>query len=89
MKKFLGCDFYGVVSGVTSWGMYVELPNTVEGCVRMADLVDDYYVYDEAHMELRGEKRGNCYRLGQVIHVQVARVDTMAHTIDFVPCMNE
>lgn len=89
MKRYLGEAFDGVVSGVANWGMYVELPNTVEGCVRMSDLEDDYYIYDEAHMELRGERSGNRYCLGQRIRVQVARVDTVLHTIDFVPCMGE
>ena len=89
MKKFLGEEFTGVISGVTNWGMYVELPNTVEGMVRMSDLHDDYYVWDEARMEIRGEQTGRVYRLGQTIHIQVAQVDTLTHTIDFIPCMGE
>ena len=89
MKRFLGEEFTGVISGVTSWGMYVELPNTVEGMIRLSDLHDDYYVWDEARMEIRGEQRGRVYRLGQPIHVQVAQVDTLTHTIDFIPCMGE
>ena len=89
MKKFLGHEFTGVISGVTNWGMYVELPNTVEGMIRMSDLHDDYYVWDEARMEIRGEQTGRIYRLGQTIHIQVAQVDTLTHTIDFIPCMGE
>ena len=89
MKKFLGEEFTGVISGVTNWGMYVELPNTVEGMIRMSDLHDDYYVWDEARMEIRGEQTGRVYRLGQTIHIQVAQVDALTHTIDFIPCMGE
>lgn len=89
MKRFLGEEFTGVISGVMNWGMYVELPNTVEGLIRMSDLHDDYYVWDEAHMEIRGEQTGRVYRLGQKIRVQVAGVDTLLHTVDFVPCMGE
>lgn len=89
MKQFLGDEFTGVISGVTNWGMYVELPNTVEGMVRMSDLHDDYYVWDEARMEIRGERTGRVYRLGQKIRVQVAQVDMLLHTVDFVPCMGE
>jgi len=89
MKQFLGEEFTGVISGVTNWGMYVELPNTVEGMVRMSDLHDDYYVWDESRMEIRGEQTGRVYRLGQTIHIQVAQVDTLTHTIDFIPCMGE
>ncbi len=85
MKRFLGEEFTGVISGVTNWGMYVELPNTVEGMVRMSDLHDDYYVWDEARMEIRGEHTGRVYRLGQKIRIRVAQVDTMTHTIDFIP----
>lgn len=89
MKRFLGEEFTGVISGVANWGMYVELPNTVEGCVRISDLHDDYYAWDEARMELRGERSGRVHRLGQKIRVQVAQVDTLLHTVDFVPCMGE
>lgn len=89
MKQFLGEEFTGVISGVTNWGMYVELPNTVEGMIRLSDLDDDYYVWDEAHMEIRGEQSGRVYRLGEKIQVQVIRVDTVLHTVGFAPCVKE
>lgn len=89
MKQFLGEAFDGVISGVTGWGMYVELPNTVEGMVRLSDLDDDYYLYDETRMELRGEQSGRTYRLGEKIRVQVIRVDTAAHTVHFAPYREE
>ena len=89
MKQFLGEEFDGVISGVTNWGMYVELPNTVEGMVRLSDLEDDYYLYDETRMELKGEQDGRVYRLGERIQVRVIRVDMATHTVNFIPCTGE
>lgn len=88
MRKFLGESFTGVISGVTGWGLYVELPNTVEGMIRMADLSDDYYRYDEASQSLLGERTGKKYCLGQPITVVVANTDKLARTIDFVPSIS-
>ena len=87
MHRFLGEEFDGVISGVTGWGLYVELPNTVEGMIRMADLRDDYYRYDEAGARLIGERSSRVYALGQRIHVLLAAVDELASTIDFVPVL--
>lgn len=87
MSHFLGEEFDGVISGVTGWGLYVELPNTVEGMVRMADLQGDYYHYDEANARLVGERSHRIFALGQRIHVQLAAVDSLLSTIDFVPVM--
>lgn len=85
MEKFIGQEFEGVISSVTSWGFYVELPNTVEGLVHLSELRDDYYIFDEAHYELIGETRRKTYKLGQPIRVIVAGCDRFARTIDFVP----
>lgn len=85
MAKRIGEVFEGVISGVTTWGFYVELPNTVEGLVRVNGLQDDYYLFDEALMELRGETGGKVYKLGQKIAIQVAGTDRLAKTIDFIP----
>jgi len=85
MRKFLGEEFEGVISGVTNWGLYVELPNTCEGMIRMTDLHDDYYVFDEKMMCLTGEKKGKRYALGQKIKVQVVNTDLVLKTIDFLP----
>lgn len=89
MSKFIGEIFEGVVSGVTSWGMYVELPNTVEGMVRMADLHDDYYIYDESRYMLIGEHTKHTYKLGQKIKVQLVDTSKLLRTIDFIPVMEE
>ena len=85
MRRFLGEEFDGVISGVTGWGLYVELPNTVEGMIRMEDLQGDYYKYDESNARLVGERSHRIYALGQRMRVLVAAVDTVASTIDFIP----
>jgi len=84
MSKRIGQVFEGVISGVTGWGFYVELPNTIEGLVHINALTDDYYIYDEAHWELIGETTRKSYKLGQKIVVKVADVNYMARTIDFI-----
>ncbi|MDO4329380.1 MAG: ribonuclease R [Lachnospiraceae bacterium] len=84
MSQFIGKEFEGVISGVTNWGLYVELPNTVEGMIRMNELSDDYYVFDEAHYQLVGEMTKKVYKLGQKVKVIVAGTDKLLKTIDFV-----
>lgn len=85
MSKHIGEVFEGVISGVTNWGFYVELPNTVEGLVHVNDLRGDYFIFDEERMELRGELKGKIYKLGQKIAVAVAGTDRLTRTIDFIP----
>lgn len=85
MAKRIGEVFEGVISGVTTWGFYVELPNTVEGLVRVSELQDDYYLYDDERMELRGETGHKTFKLGQKIAIQVAGTDRLLKTIDFIP----
>lgn len=84
MSQFIGQEFDGVISGVTNWGLYVELPNTVEGLVRMSDLSDDYYIFDEQHYELVGEMTKRTYKLGQPVRVTVSGTDRLLRTVDFV-----
>lgn len=76
--------YEGIVCGVTGWGMYVELPNTCEGLVRMQDLTDDYYILDEKQYRLVGEKTGKTYSLGQRISICVKSADKMLGTVDFI-----
>ena len=85
MEQYIGEEFDGVISGVVGWGFYVELANTVEGLVRIQELKDDYYRFDEAHYELIGDLHRNTYKLGQTIRVRVAGCDRVAKTIDFIP----
>lgn len=85
MSGRVGEIFEGVISGVTTWGFYVELANTVEGLVHVNDLDDDYYLFSEEAMELRGETGRNVYKLGQKLRVEVAGTDRLMKTIDFLP----
>lgn len=85
MERFIGQEFEGVISGVTSWGFYVELSNTVEGLVHISELRDDYYVFLEERYELSGEMTGKTYKLGQTIRVQLTGCDRFSKTIDFIP----
>ncbi len=84
MEAHIGEEFTGVVSGVTGWGLYVELSNTVEGLVHISSLEGDYFLYDEAHYELKGQATGKTYRLGQTLRVKAASADRFQRTIDFV-----
>lgn len=83
MSNFIGETFIGVISGLTSWGMFVELPNTVEGMIRVSDMEDDYYIYDEEHMQMIGEHTKKAYKLGQIIKIEVVAADKLQRTIDF------
>ncbi|MCI9217752.1 MAG: ribonuclease R [Dorea sp.] len=83
MQEHIGEVFEGVISGLTKWGMYVELPNTVEGLVHVVNMTDDHYDYDESRYEMAGVHTGKVYKLGQKIHVRVAGTDRMLRTIDF------
>lgn len=83
MSYHLGEEFEGIISGVTGWGLYVELPNTVEGLVHVNTLRDDYYVFDQASYELRGEMTKKVYKLGDKVRVRVAEADKMLKTVDF------
>ena len=83
MKYRLGIEYEGVISSITTWGMFVELPNTVEGLVKVTSLKDDYYYYDEEHYELRAENINKAYKLGQKVRVVAVNVDLNLRTIDF------
>lgn len=83
MADYIGFYFFGVVSGVTNFGMFVELPNTVEGLVRMQNMTDDYYVYNEADMTLAGERHGEIYKIGDKVEVRLIGSDVLSRQIDF------
>ncbi|MEY8391748.1 ribonuclease R [Lachnospiraceae bacterium] len=84
MSEHIGETFQGVISSVTAWGMYVELPNTVEGMIHVTNLNDDYYHFNEEAYELTGESTGKTYKLGQKLEVVVADTDEYMRTIDFI-----
>ena len=83
MAKHVGEEFEGVISGVTEWGFFVELPNTVEGLVRVTELKDDFYQFYEDTYELVGEATNKRYKLGQKVKVVVESTDKLMRTIDF------
>jgi ribonuclease R len=83
MLDKIGEQFEGIISSVTSFGMFVELLNTVEGLIRMSDLTDDYYHYHERQLALIGERTSKVYRIGDRVKVKVARVNVEERTIDF------
>jgi len=83
MEQHVGESFDGVISGVTGWGLYVELPNTVEGLVHISKLYGDYYYYSEKSSELVGEATGRCFKLGMPVRVKVDGCDRFTRTIDF------
>ncbi|WEG14897.1 ribonuclease R [Pullulanibacillus sp. KACC 23026] len=83
MLDKVGEEFEGVISGVTNFGLFVELPNTIEGLVHVSFLTDDYYHYVEEHMALIGERTGNVFRIGDGITVRVQHVNLDERSIDF------
>ncbi|SHN56080.1 ribonuclease R [Butyrivibrio hungatei DSM 14810] len=83
MENHIGERFEGIVSGVTAWGLFVELENSCEGIVRAASMNDDFYVYDDNSMKLVGESTHKEYSLGQKVMVKVVGADRIAKTIDF------
>ena len=84
MEDKVGQIYEGIISGVTNWGIYVELPNTIEGMVALSQMDDDYYEFDEKKMLVFGKRTKKSYRLGDKVIVSVAKVDRMMGTSDFV-----
>lgn len=83
MERHIGEEFDGVISGVMEWGIFVELPNTVEGLVRVTELKDDYYHFYEETYEMVGEVTNKRYKLGQKVRIRVEETDKVMRTIDF------
>ncbi|MCQ4937401.1 MULTISPECIES: ribonuclease R [Anaerotignum] len=84
MSDKIGQVFQGIISSVTNWGIYVELPNTIEGMVALAMLDDDYYEFNEKSMMVFGKRTGKSYRLGDKVTVVVSKVSKELGTIDFL-----
>ncbi|WP_156288412.1 ribonuclease R [Oceanobacillus salinisoli] len=83
MQDKVGEEFTGVISSVTNFGMFVELPNTIEGLIHVSFLTDDYYHYDDRSHALIGERTANIYRVGDEVKVKVAGVNVEEHAVDF------
>lgn len=84
MKEHEGEVFDGIISNVTSFGMFIELDNTIEGLVKMSNMEDDYYIYDDRHFCLIGERTKKRYQIGDAIRVKLTRADIPTRQIDFV-----
>ena len=86
MRDKVGENFHGVISGVAGFGLFVELSEVyVEGLVSIRDLKDDYFIFDDVHHQLKGQRGGKIYRLGDMIKVKVASVNLDDRKIDFIP----
>ena len=85
LKSKVGEDFHGVVSGITHFGIFIELSHTLaEGLIRLRDMNDDYYVFDEKNYSIIGKRTGRKIRLGDKVNVKLIRVDQEKREIDFV-----
>lgn len=84
MEERIGEICEGVISSITNWGVYVELPDTVEGMIHVSMLPGDYFYYDESSYEMVGQATDKRYRLGERIRVRVNAADRISRTIDFV-----
>ena len=89
MQDKIGKEFDGVVSGLTEWGIYVEIVSTkVEGMIRMSALLDDYYEFDEKNMRVVGRYTKRMYSLGGNVKVKVLKADVDRRIIDLAFCEN-
>lgn len=89
MQDKIGNEYNGIVSSITSFGMFVELENTVEGLIRFEDLGDEYFIYDEDRKTLLGEQTKTIYKIGDKIKIQVTRADKQTRQIDFKKVQEE
>ncbi len=90
IADYVGKDFKGLISGVTAYGLFVEItPQLIEGFIRIEDLEDDYYIYDEKTYSMTGKDEGRVYRLGDEISIQVKNVNLENNTVDFIPARSE
>ena len=83
MEKRIGEEYEGIVSSVTSFGIFVELENTVEGLIRFEDLGDEYFIYDENRKRLIGERTNKTYKIGDKVTIRVKKASKLLRQIDF------
>ncbi len=84
MEDKIGQQFDGIISSLTGWGIYVELENTIEGMIPVAEMRDDYYVFDDTNMTMTGEMSNKTYKLGDKVKVEVYKVSKTEGAIDFL-----
>ena len=83
MEKRIGEEYEGIVSSVTSFGIFVELENTIEGLIRFEDLGDEYFIYDENRKRIIGERTNKTYKVGDKVKIKVKSASKMLRQIDF------
>ena len=83
MEDHIGETFEGIVSSITNFGMFVELPNTIEGLIRMEDLVDDFYYFDDVNLQLIGKRTGRRFKMSDKVKIKVSAASKREKTIDF------
>ena len=83
MADKIGAEFEGIVSSITNFGMFIELPNTIEGLVHVTNMTDDYYRFDDRQMMMIGERAGKQFRIGDEVTVRVADVKVEESSVDF------
>ena len=83
MESRIGEEYEGIVSSITSFGMFVELENTIEGLIRFDDLGDEYFIYDEDRKQLIGEKTNKVYKIGDKVKIRVKKASKILRQIDF------
>jgi ribonuclease R len=84
LQKEVGKVFEGIISGVTEWGIYVELiESKCEGLIRLRDMTDDFYVFDEDNYRIIGKRNKKKYQLGDTVFIKVKRADLLKKQLDF------
>lgn len=84
MSKFIGHQFYGIISSITKFGMFIELDNAIEGLVHVSNMNNDHYKYEENARTLIGERTGKVYKIGQKVKVEVLGANKFKREIDFI-----
>ena len=83
MEDKIGNEYDGIISSITSFGMFVELENTVEGLIRFENLGNEYFIYDEERKRLIGEKTNTTYKIGDKVKIRVAKASKLLRQVDF------
>ena len=83
MQDKIGEEYEGIISNITSFGVFVELENTVEGLVRFENLGDEYFIYDEEHKRLIGENTGDMFNIGDKMQIRVIEASKETRRISF------